>query len=135
MTLLVYDAGALMAAERDRSRFWLMHERAMERGAEPIVPATVLAQVRRSPAGRGLARLLEGCRVAGLDRESAELVGDLLGMAGRNDVVDAHVVVCCLLFGGTCVTSDDGDIRHLAEAARSDRQRRFGRTRLPIIPI
>jgi hypothetical protein len=124
-----------MAAERDRSRFWLMHERAMERGAEPIVPATVLAQVRRSPAVAASPDSSKGAGWPDSIVSRRSWWGDLLGMAGRNDVVDAHVVVCCLLFGGTCVTSDDGDIRHLAEAARSDRQRRFGRTRLPIIPI
>ena len=56
-------------------------------------------------------------------------------MANRTDIADAHVVVCCLMFGAACVTSDHGDIRYLAEAARSDRKRRFGHTRLPIIPI
>jgi hypothetical protein len=135
VTLLVYDTGALIAADRERPRFWLMHERAMERGVEPIVPATVLVQVRRRPTQRGLTRMLRGCQVAVLDRRTAGLAGDLLGIADRSDIADAHVVVCCLMFGASCVTSDHGDIRYLAEAARSDRKGRFGRSRLPIIPV
>jgi len=135
VTVLVYDAGALIAAGRDDRRIWSMHRRAVGRGTQPIVPATVLAQVRRSPAQRGLSRLLGGCRLAVLDRHAAELVGDLLGAADREDVVDAHVVVCCLVFGANCVTSDWDDIIHLAETARSDRTGRFGRMRLSVIPV
>ena len=135
MTLLVYDAGALIAADRNRSDFWLMHDRAIERGVEPVVPATVLTQVRRGPTQHGLAKLMRVCRVAALDRQTAELAGDLLGIAARSDIADAHVVVCCLTFAATCVTSDDGDIRHLAAAARGDRAGRFGRRKLAIVHI
>jgi len=135
VTVLVYDAGALIAAARDDARMWLIHRRAIERGSQPIVPATVLAQVRRGRAGRGLSKLLDGCRLAVLDRQAAELAGDLLGAADRHDVVDAHVVVCCLVFGASCVTSDRDDIIHLAESARADRARRFGNARLSVIPV
>ena len=132
---LVYDAGALIAAERDDRRFWEMHGRALRRRELPVVPAPVIAQVRRSATDRYLAKLLSTCQVAVLDQRAAELAGDLLGLAAREDVVDAHVVVTCLAIGAECVTSDHEDIRHLADAARSDRQRRFGRAKLPIIPV
>ena len=135
MTTLVYDASALIAAERDDRRFWSMHQRALLRGYRPIIPATVLAQVRRSEADRGLAKVLSNCRLAVLDQRAAELVGDLLGAARRDDIVDAHVVVTCMAAGAHCLTSDRDDITHLAEVARTDRRRRFGRRRVPIIPI
>lgn len=136
MTALVYDAGALIAAERDDRRLWEIHRRALRRGVRPIVPTTVLAQVRRGDStDRGLAKLLDGCRIAVLDRAAAELVGDLLGAAGRDDIVDAHVVICCLVLGGGCVTSDRADIAHLAEVARTDRRRRFGRRKVSIVAV
>jgi hypothetical protein len=135
VTALVYDAGALIAAERDNRRFWEIHRRALRRGERPIVPATVLAQVRRGGAERGLAKVLEGCRVAVLDQTAADLVGALLGAAGRDDIVDAHVVICCLAARAGCVTTDRGDIIHLAEAARTDRRHRFGRRRVAIVAV
>ena len=72
MTALVYDAGALIAAERDDRRMWEIHRRALRRRVRPIVPTTVLAQVcRDDSADRGLAKLLDGCRIAVLDRAAA----------------------------------------------------------------
>jgi hypothetical protein len=133
-TVYVYDAGALIAAERGDTRMWGLHRRALARGVEPIVPATVLAQVRRGRSPN-LDRLLTGCRIVPLDQPSAVLVGDLLAMASRHDIVDAHVVGCCLGFVATCVTSARSDIEHLAESARTDLNRRFGRRRVPIVPI
>lgn len=132
---IVYDAGALIAAERGDRRFWRMHGSALDRREIPIVPAPVIAQVRRSAADWRLAKLLAECRVAVLDRPAAELAGALLGLARRDDVVDAHVVVTCLAIGAHCVTSDLKDIEHLADAAHSDHQRRFGRRRLSVIPV
>lgn len=130
----VYDAGALIAAERDNKRMWALHRNLLAIDLEPIVPATVVAQVRR---GRQvlLDRLLNGCRILPLDEAAALAVSDLLTVAGRNDLVDAHVVACCIDHGATCVTSDWKDIEHLSDSARTDRQRRFGRRKVPIIPI
>jgi hypothetical protein len=34
-----------------------------------------------------------------------------------------------------CVTSDRSDIEHLAEVARADWRRRFGRVRVPILAV
>jgi hypothetical protein len=134
VTAYVYDAGALIAAERGSPRMWGLHRRALARGVEPIVPATVLAQVRRGRTPN-LDRLLDGCAVVPLDQLSARLVGDLLAIARRHDIVDGHVVTCCLGYVATCVTSDRADIEHLAESARADLTRRFGRRRVPIVAI
>ncbi|GAA1679067.1 hypothetical protein GCM10009745_23530 [Kribbella yunnanensis] len=135
MTRLVYDAGALIAAERDDSRLWAMHLRALTRGIEPTVPAAVLAQVWRGHQQRSLRRLIQGCEVVPLTQESATWVGELLAIAGRADVVDAQVVACCLQQGATCVTSDRGDIAHLAEAARDSAWRGNTRWKVPIISL
>jgi hypothetical protein len=130
----VYDAGALIAAERQDQQVWRIHRRALADGLRPIVPATVLAQVRRTIRPE-LDRLLSGCRIAPLDEPTARSVGDLLGLAQRSDVVDAHVVVCCLSEGAICVTSDWADIKHLSESARTDRRQRFGRRKVSIVPV
>lgn len=135
MTQLVYDAGALIAAERDDPRLWAIHLRALIRGVEPSVPAAVLAQVWRGHKQRGLRRLIDGCDVVPLTRELATRVGELLAVADRADVVDAQVVACCFESAGTCVTSDRSDIAHLAEAARTGAWRGNTRWKVPIISL
>ncbi|MEU4606730.1 PIN domain-containing protein [Kribbella sp. NPDC023972] len=135
MTQLVYDAGALIAAERDDPRLWAIHLRALMRGIEPSVPAAVLAQVWRSHEQRGLRRLIDGCDVVPLTQDLATRVGELLAVANRADVVDAQVVACCFESAATCVTSDRGDIAHLAEAARNGAWRGNTRWKLPIISL
>ncbi len=135
MTQLVYDAGALIAAERDDPRLWALHLRALMRGVEPSVPAAVLAQVWRGHKQRGLRRLIDGCDVVPLTQDLAARVGELLAVADRADVVDAQVVACCIESAATCVTSDRGDIAHLAEAARTGAWRGNTRWKMPIISL
>jgi hypothetical protein len=58
---LVYDAGALIAADLGGRRFALLHEKALaDEDALPIVPAAVIGQVWRDGAKQArLARLLK----------------------------------------------------------------------------
>jgi rRNA-processing protein FCF1 len=127
-TTLVYDTGALLAADQADVRLWALHRRAVERGARPVVPTTVLAQAVRSPGTQAtLARLLQGCDTADLDRADATAAGKLLAAADRADVVDAHVVVVALARAAAVVTSDRDDLSHLAAAA--------GSRRLDLIPV
>lgn len=135
MTQLVYDAGALIAAERNDPRLWAIHLQALMRGVEPAVPAAVLAQVWRGHKQRDLARLVDGCEVVALSQELATRVGELLAVADRADVVDAQVVACCFQSAATCVTSDREDIAHLAEAARTGAWRGNTRWKVPIISL
>ena len=67
MSGLTYDSGALIAAERNDRRMWLIHARALARGVQPTVPAAALAEVYRSGRQANLERLLTGCRVDPLD--------------------------------------------------------------------
>ena len=48
MKPVVYDAGALVAADRSERSFWADHKARLEMGMVPIVPAPVVAQVSRS---------------------------------------------------------------------------------------
>jgi len=117
MTNVVYDAGALVAAERNDRRLWADHRVRLEAGVVPVVPAPVVAQVSRSLRQAQLRRLLRGCEVLALDEPMAHAVGRLLGRAGTSDVVDATVVTLAITKQAQIVTSDRDDVSQLVDAA------------------
>jgi hypothetical protein len=57
---LVYDTGALIAAESNDRRMWALHARALQRGVLPVVPATCLVEAWRGAKQPALSRLLDG---------------------------------------------------------------------------
>jgi hypothetical protein len=114
---LTLDSGALIAAEKQDRRFWVLWAAAMKRAARVTVPSAVVAQTWRgnSPI---IARLLISCDVEVLDENAAKQVGTLLAKSRiASDVVDAAVVVGAARRGDAIVTSDPDDIRRLLEAA------------------
>ena len=113
---VVYDAGVLIAAERNVRRVWAEHRVRLEAGIAPLVPAAVVAQASRSPEQAQLRRLLRGCDVVALDEDSAHRVGALLGKARTKDVVDASVVVLATGRRADVVTDDVADIERLLAA-------------------
>jgi hypothetical protein len=117
MSGVVYDAGALVAAERSDRRLWADHRVRLEAGVVPVVPAPVVAQVSRSPRQAQLRRLLRGCAVLALDETTAHAVGRLLGRSDTSDIVDATVVTMAIANQAQIVTDDRDDISHLATAA------------------
>ena len=117
MSGVVYDAGALVAAERSDRRLWADHRVRLETGVVPIVPAPVVAQVSRSPRQVQLRRLLRGCDILALDESMAHAVGWLLGRAGTADIVDATVVTMAIVTQAQIVTGDRDDVSRLANAA------------------
>ena len=117
MSGVVYDAGALVAAERSDRRLWADHRVRLEAGVVPVVPAPVVAQVSRSPRQVQLRRLLRGCEVFALDESAAHAVGRLLGRSGTADIVDATVVTIAIAQDAQVVTSDWADISRLANVA------------------
>lgn len=117
MTTPVYDASALVAAERRDERIWALHKRALERGILPVVPASALMQASRSARQWDLRQLLIGCDVADLGEDAAHAGGRMLGKAGTDDVPDAHVVLVTLAGRDRAVvTSDREDLEHLARS-------------------
>lgn len=58
---LVYDSGALIAAERDDRRMWALHTRALQRGVRPVVPAGCVVEAWRGARQANVGRLLDGC--------------------------------------------------------------------------
>lgn len=116
MSGLVYDAGALVAAERRDDTMWVLHKRALARGIAPIVPVVVLAQAWRGGPQAMLSRMLSGCLVAPVNEAAARTAGKACAAAETSDVVDALVVVLALANGAAVVTSDPEDLGHLADA-------------------
>jgi hypothetical protein len=114
---VVYDAGALVAAERNDRSMWAQHRVWIERGTVPAVPAPVLAQVSRSPRQAQLRRLLRGCDVVAFDEPAAHAAGALLATSGTTDIADAAVVVLARARLAPIATSDRRDIEQLLEAA------------------
>lgn len=116
--LVVYDAGALLAAERGDERMRALHRRFLLHGSSPCVPAPVLSQAWRGGHRQvGLARVLKGCAVLPTDEGTARRAGELLGQSGTSDAVDAIVVVTALHLGAAVVTSDPKDLQQLGDAA------------------
>ena len=116
MAGVTYDAGALIAAERNDRRLWALHRRALERGIVPTVPAGVLAQGWRGGPQAQMSRLLAGCRIEDFDEARARSAGAACGVARTSDVVDAAVVVGAAARRDLVVTSDPGDLTMLRDA-------------------
>lgn len=112
---VVYDAGLLVAAERDDREVWADHRAHLELGVVPRTTAPVLAQVSRSPRQAQLRRLLRGCEVVAFRADQAHEVGALLARAGTADVVDAHLILTAAGSTSTLLTSDPDDMARLAD--------------------
>jgi predicted nucleic acid-binding protein len=117
MNAVVYDAGVLVAADRNDRRAWAEHKARLELGVVPLVPAPVVAQVSRSPQQAQLRRFLAGCLVVPLRESEAHETGRLLGIAKTADVVDAFVVTTAIRRKAVILTSDPNDIERLAAAS------------------
>jgi hypothetical protein len=121
MSGVTFDAGGLIALDRnDRSVIALL-ARARETGARITVPATALAQAMRQPAKQArLARLVRQptTELAALDGRDATQVGVLLAARRASDIVDAHVVICARRNAEPIVTSDAADLARLDPHAK-----------------
>jgi len=116
MTGATYDAGALIAAERNSRAMWVYHRRLLGSKVRPTVSAAVLGQVWRGGPQPLLARFLRGCKIEPLDEKQARLAGAALARSGTNDVIDAAVVVSALPANKVIVTSDPDDLKRVADA-------------------
>ena len=117
MSRLVYDAGVLVAADRGDRRVWLAHAALLMERSVPVVPATVVAQVSRSPRQAQLRRFLAGCHIAPLGEREAHEAGRLLGKSRTADVVDASVVAIAIRHRAVILTGDVEDMEQLAAGA------------------
>lgn len=116
MAGLTLDAGALIGFERNDRRCIAILARALSHARELVVPAGVVGQVWRD--GRPQARLarllaLDEVEIEPLDDLRARAAGQLCGMTGTADVIDATVVMCARARGHRIVTSDPDDLARL----------------------
>jgi len=117
MSGITFDAGGLIALDRNDRRVLALIARAIEVGNRITIPATALAQAIRNPARQArLSRLIRqaGTDLIALDGPDATAVGLLLARTATADVVDAHVVICALRAGQAVVTSDPADLKQIA---------------------
>jgi predicted nucleic acid-binding protein len=118
---ITFDAGGLIALDRNHRGVITLLSRAVERGMRITIPATVLAQAIRNPAKQvRVSRLIrQTCTdLVALDGPDATAVGLLLARTATADIVDAHVVVCAQRAGQAVITSDSEDLRRLAPGLR-----------------
>jgi hypothetical protein len=116
MSGLTLDAGAVIAFERNDRTVVALLARALEVRYSLAIPAGVVGQVWRDGRRQArLARLLgsERVEIEALDDQRARAAGQLCGVAGAADVIDASAVLCARRRGHRLVTSDPVDIRRL----------------------
>ncbi len=109
---VVLDAGALIAVERGSDHLNQLASRVGGAGIRLVVPAPVLAQVWRGGSRQALlSRFLNlpSVQVDVLSRPLWEAAGELCGLAGTSDVVDAAVIVCARARQARVVLTSDPD--------------------------
>lgn len=118
---LTLDAGALIAFERNDRQVVGLLAQALAHGLAITVPAGVVGQVWRDGRRQArLARLLGAPDVVvePLDDERAREAGQLCGVRGSADVIDASVVLTARRRGDRIASSDEIDLLRLDPAAR-----------------
>jgi len=116
MAGLTLDAGALIAFERNNRPVVALIARSLANGQPIAIPAGVVGQVWRDGRRQArLARLLAAVEIEieALDDKRARDSGQLCGVRGTTDVIDASVVLCARSRRQRIVTSDPDDIRRL----------------------
>src|SRR5205823_6298798 len=116
MSGITFDAGALIAIDRDDRRVLAILARLQEKRARVTVPATAFAQAIRRPAAQArLARLVRHplTDLVALGGADATAVGLLLAASRTSDIVDAHVVLCARRANQPIATTDPRDLARL----------------------
>jgi len=113
---ITLDTGALIALDKNDRRMVVALQVALEAKLPVRIPAGAVGQAWRDGTRQArLARLL-GSRhvdIEPLDDARARAAGQLCGVAGTDDLVDASVVLCARRHGDRVFTSDVGDLRRL----------------------
>jgi predicted nucleic acid-binding protein len=113
---IVYDAGALLAAERRNPDFLALHDELTTARIRPIVPVAVLAQAWRGGPQHQISRVLKACDIVPDDERIGRAAGVACATSGTADVVDAIVVATAVRHQAPVVTSDPSDLTHIADA-------------------
>jgi predicted nucleic acid-binding protein len=110
---IVYDTGALLAAERHGPDFLALHDELTAAPIRPIVPVAVMAQAWRGGPQHQISRVLKACDIAPDDERTGRAAGMACAASGTADVVDAIVVATAVRHLAPVVTSD---LTHIADA-------------------
>lgn len=116
MRAIVYDTGALLAAERGNADFLALHDEVTRARIRPVVPVVVLAQAWRGGPQHQISRVLKGCDILPDDQRAGRAAGVACAASGTADVVDAMVIVTAVQNQAPVVTSDPGDLARIADA-------------------
>lgn len=118
---ITLDAGALIALEKGSGRVIALLQQLTDKAESIRIPAGVVGQAFRDGARQAvLSRLLSSpeASVMPLDLPLSKACGELCGVAGTNDVIDASVVLVARERGDAILTSDVADLRRLDPKAR-----------------
>jgi hypothetical protein len=114
---VVLDTGALIAVERGSDHLNSLTSRLESAGLRLVIPAPALAQVWRGGSRQALLSRflkLQFVEVDVLSRALWQATGELCGISGTSDVVDASVIMCAhTRHARVVLTSDPGDLRRL----------------------
>lgn len=116
MPAIVYDTGALLAAERRNPDFIALHDELTSARIRPLVPVVVLSQAWRGGPQHQISRVLKGCDILPDDERTGRAAGVACAAAGTADVVDAIVIVTAVRHQAAVVTSDPGDLSQIASS-------------------
>lgn len=116
MPALVYDTGALLAAERRNPDFLALHDEVTGARIRPIVPVVVLAQAWRGGPQHQISRVLKGCDILPDDAATGRAAGVACAASGTADVVDSIVIVIAVRYQAAVVTSDPGELTRIADS-------------------
>jgi predicted nucleic acid-binding protein len=116
MPAVVYDTGALLAAERRDPDFLALHDELTAARIRPLVPVVVLAQAWRGGPQHQISRVLKGCDIIADDERTGRAAGIACAASGTSDIVDAIVMVTAVRHQAPVVTSDAGDLARIADA-------------------
>jgi predicted nucleic acid-binding protein len=116
---IVFDAGALIAAERNDSRLATLIHAALKTRTPILIPTVVIAETWRG--SKTHPRIASALKVATAEPELssalAREVGALIAAAGSIGIVDATVTALAAAhLPATVVTSDANDIAQFASA-------------------
>ena len=116
MPTIVYDTGALLAAERRHPDFLALHDELTSAHIRPIVPVVVLAQAWRGGPQQQMSRVLKGCDIMPDDQHIGRAAGVVCAASGTADVVDAIVAAAAVRHQAPIVTSDPGGLTRIADS-------------------
>ena len=114
------DAGALIALDKGDMRMIALLQQSLTQGLGFRIPSGVVGQAWRDGRRQvALARLFTASEVeiVPLDEELGRACGELCGIAGTSDVIDASVVITAREYNDVIVTSDPDDLRRLDPGA------------------